>query len=113
MAYRPKPKDEVARNMSAIRSSGNKTETALRKALHKVGLRYRKYRADLPGRPDLVFMQAKVAVFVDGDFWHGRVLIEDGLAALKARLRTPNRAYWLSKLQRRVARDREITKLLH
>lgn len=41
--YRPKPPDEIARNMSAIRSTGNETETALRKAVHAMGFRYRKY----------------------------------------------------------------------
>jgi len=112
MAYKPKPREEIGRNMSAIRSSENKTESALRKALHAAGLRYRKYRSDLPGSPDIVFVRARVAVFVDGDFWHGRVLVEEGLAALKTRLRTPTRAYWITKFQRRVDRDMEVTRLL-
>jgi DNA mismatch endonuclease (patch repair protein) len=112
MAYKPKPREEIGRNMSAIHSSENKTESALRKALHAVGLRYRKYCNDLPGRPDIVFGRARVAVFVDGDFWHGRLLVEEGLAALKRRLRTPTRAYWITKFQRRVDRDVEVTRLL-
>lgn len=108
-SYRPKPHDEVARNMSAIRSTGNRTETVLRQRLHALGLRYRVYVKYLPGRPDIVFPGARVAVFIDGDYWHCRVLVERGLDALRACLRTPSRNYWLEKFQKRVVRDREIT----
>ena len=110
--YRPKPRAEIARNMSAIRSTDNKTERALRRELHSRGLRYRKYRRDLPGKPDIVFPSAKVAVFVDGDYWHCRVLKERGLAALQVQLRTPTRAYWLKKFQRRVELDASADKSL-
>lgn len=111
--YRPKSREEISRNMSAIRSKGNRTEAMLRSRLHALGLRYRLYVSDLPGRPDIVFRKERVAVFVDGDFWHGRVLIEQGVAALRARLRTPSRQYWLLKFQRRVVRDRQITEELN
>src|SRR5205809_2584319 len=47
-------------------------EVLLRRSLWKLGLRYRKYVADLPGNPDVVFSYARVVVFCDGDFWHGR-----------------------------------------
>lgn len=110
--YRPKPRDEIARNMSAIRSSENRAERALRKTLHATGLRYRKYAPTLPGRPDIVFPKEKVAVFVDGDFWHCRVLVEQGLTVLEATLRTPTREYWLEKFLRRVDRDRNVTATL-
>lgn len=96
--------------MAAIRSVGNKTEARLRKSVHRLGLRYRKYPRNLPGRPDFVFPSARVAVFVDGDFWHGRILIERGLEALRERVR--NRPYWVSKLRARVARDRLVTREL-
>jgi DNA mismatch endonuclease (patch repair protein) len=43
----------------------------IRKLVHARGLRFRKHAKELPGTPDLVFPRAKVAVFVDGDFWHG------------------------------------------
>lgn len=107
--YRPKSADEIARNMSAIRSTENRVESMLRRALHRMGFRYRKYRQDLPGRPDIVFPTEKVAVFVDGDYWHCRILVEQGLPALESQLRTRNKAYWINKFQRRVARDREVT----
>lgn len=107
--YRPKPEDEVRRNMSAIRSSENRTESALRRSVHALGLRYRKYRSDLPGRPDFVFPTERVAVFVDGDYWHCRILVEHGVKALEATLRTRQRDYWREKSLRRVARDQQVT----
>jgi DNA mismatch endonuclease (patch repair protein) len=106
---RQKSAAEVRRNMSAIRSRDNQTEMALRRALHRLGLRYRKYQADLLGCPDIVFPRARVVVFVDGDFWHARILREGGARALTRRLGTPNRAYWLEKFRRRVARDDIVT----
>ena len=110
--YRPKTRAEVARNMSAIRSRENRTETALRKALFATGLRYRKYRDDIPGRPDIAFPAEKVAVFVDGDYWHCRLLVDKGRSALQRHLRrlpVTSRTYWLEKFTSRVKRDREIT----
>jgi DNA mismatch endonuclease, patch repair protein len=111
-SYRPKPHDEIRRNMSAIRSKENKTEVALGLALHRMGFRYRKYRSDLPGCPDIAFLREKVAVFVDGDYWHGRILIDHGARALSRALRTRNRAYWMMKLRGNVDRDRAATELL-
>ena len=57
--------------MSRIRSKDTSLELTIRKLLHFRGLRFRKHKDGLPGRPDLVFPGARVAVFVDGDFWHG------------------------------------------
>ena len=110
--YKPKPNDEITRNMSAIRSSGNRTETELRKTLHRMGFRYRKYVRGLPGRPDIVFPREKVAVFVDGDYWHGRVLREQGPAALEARIKGQNKEYWMQKFRRNVDRDTYVTNVL-
>lgn len=96
--------------MGAIRSTENKTERLLRSALHKRGLRFRKYDRRLPGHPDIVFPGARVVVFVDGDYWHGRVLQEQGLMALKRSIRKrASHSYWLAKFQRNFARDREAT----
>jgi DNA mismatch endonuclease (patch repair protein) len=92
-----------SRNMRANRRTDTKPEVALRKALHARGYRYRKdFRLDLPGgvrvRPDIVFTARKVAVFVDGCFWH--VCPEHG------REPTSNEWYWTPKLRRNVERDR-------
>jgi len=57
--------------MSRIKGKDTGPEKKVRSALHKRGLRFRKHVNDLPGKPDIVFRKAKVAVFIDGDFWHG------------------------------------------
>ncbi|MYJ10672.1 MAG: very short patch repair endonuclease, partial [Gemmatimonadetes bacterium] len=98
--------------MSAIRSTGGKTEVALRSLLHRRGLRFRKNYAKLIGKPDIVFPGARVAVFIDGDYWHARVLREKGPEALYARIKTANRDYWIDKFTRRVKRDDEVTAVL-
>lgn len=60
-----------SRTMSLIRSKDTRPELTIRRLLHARGLRFRKHMPGLPGKPDLVFVSAKVVVFVDGDFWHG------------------------------------------
>lgn len=60
-----------SRVMSRIRGKDTGPERRLRSLLHARGLRFRKHVRELPGRPDIVFVRACVAVFVDGDFWHG------------------------------------------
>lgn len=57
--------------MSRVRGKDTSLEIAVRSALHRRGLRFRKNVSALPGRPDVVFPRYKVAVFIDGDFWHG------------------------------------------
>jgi len=114
-AYHPKPRDEVRRNMSAIRSRDNRTERQLRRALHALGLRYRKYDSGLFGQPDIVFPASRVVVFVDGDYWHARALVEGDAAMLERRLRRlpiEARQYWRTKFRQRVKRDAEVTRQL-
>lgn len=57
--------------MSRVKGKDTGLEVRVRSELHRRGLRFRKHVKDLPGRPDVVFTKAKVAVFIDGDFWHG------------------------------------------
>ena len=57
--------------MSCIKGKDTGLETRVRSELHKRGFRFRKHIKELPGKPDVVFTKAKVAVFIDGDFWHG------------------------------------------
>jgi len=90
-------------NMSRIRSTNTKPEILLRKALWAKGLRYR-IHTNLPGRPDLVFSQAKVAVFVDGCFWHGCPF---HYSAPRDRW-----DFWKDKLRRNVIRDMEVDEKL-
>lgn len=95
--------------MAAIRSKNNRTEVALRKSLHALGLRFRVHATGIIGKPDIVFSRLRIAVFVDGDYWHSRLLQEKGLKALKKTLVTPTRAYWLEKFQRNVRRDLQVS----
>lgn len=75
----------------------------LRKALWKSGIRYRTNVSTLPGKPDIAFIGRRVAVFCDGDFWHGR-----DWPRRKARLQAGhNPDYWVRKIERNIARDRE------
>lgn len=98
--------------MSAIRSRDNLTEVALRRALFSLGMRYRLHSKNVLGKPDIVFPRARVAVFVDGDYWHARTLREQGIDALKQRLQGAASSYWIEKFTRRVVRDDEVTATL-
>jgi len=87
--------------MRAVKSTNTKPEIALRKALHRVGFRYRLNAKDLPGKPDLVFPKYGAVIFVHGCFWHGH--------RCKRGKRVPktNRAYWTEKIARNKARDKK------
>ena len=105
----PAPLNEGrSRNMQANRRTDTKPEIRLRSALHALGLRFRKdFRVtagEVKVKPDIVFTRRKVAVFVDGCFWHG--CPDHG--------RTPsvNGWYWSPKLQRNRDRDERVTEAL-
>lgn len=98
---------------SAIARAGSRKrdtrcELLLRGELWRLGLRYRVAVPGLHGRPDVVFRKAKVAVFVDGDFWHGRDLD----ARLEKLARGHNAPYWMEKIRSNVARDARVTAAL-
>ena len=57
--------------MSRVKGKDTGLERVVRSELHKRGLRFRKHVKGLPGKPDIVFVSARVVVFLDGDFWHG------------------------------------------
>jgi DNA mismatch endonuclease, patch repair protein len=92
----------------ASRKRGTKCEVKLRQALRKLGLKFTMNDSSLSGCPDLVFKREKVAIFADGDFWHGRKL-----AIRIATLSTGhNSSYWIQKIQSNVIRDRAVTRQL-
>ena len=64
-------KQQRSYTMARIRSKNTAPELSIRRLVHSRGLRFRMHVQSLPGRPDLVFVRAQTAVFVDGDFWHG------------------------------------------
>ena len=86
--------------MRRIRRRDTKPELALRKELTRRGLRYRVDYPRLPGRPDIVFVGRKLAVFVDGEFWHGKKLTAERMSAMEP--------YWQRKIERNMARDRRV-----
>lgn len=92
--------------MQAIRSKDTKIELLLRKELWRRGLRYRKNRRDLPGKPDIVFGPAKVAVFCDSEFWHGF-----DWENRKNQIGT-NREFWIPKIEKNMERDQMNKKAL-
>jgi len=92
--------EQRRRCMSRIRGKDTRPEKHLRQALWSTGLRYR-IRNRLIGRPDIVFPSSRVAVFVDGCFWHR--CPEHGVSPVT------NSLFWERKLDRNVARDREVT----
>lgn len=110
--YKERDSKITSKVMSAVKSKNNKAEMALRKELWKRGRRYRLYDKTLIGRPDLVFKSKKVTIFVDGDFWHGRALVEEGIEGLQRGLRTIRSDWWLTKIGRTVERDRKVTRQL-
>jgi len=97
--------------MSAIRSRDNRTEVALRQSLHALGLRFRLHRRDLPGRPDIVFARERVAIFVDGDYWHARS-VREATEDPYERFTAERRDYWRQKFERRIQLDDTATAAL-
>ncbi len=97
--------------MAAVKAKDTGPEMILRKKLFSRGFRYRIHVRSLPGNPDIVFPSARVVVFVDGDFWHGKGWEERGLSSFEEQFPT-NRGFWVAKIQRNVERDREVTEAL-
>jgi DNA mismatch endonuclease, patch repair protein len=89
-----------SRNMRAVRGRDTKPELAVRRAAHGLGLRFRLFRKDLPGRPDLTFPKWRTVIFVNGCFWHQHE------GCRKAALPKLNVEFWKAKLSENMLRDR-------
>jgi DNA mismatch endonuclease (patch repair protein) len=94
-------KEKRSWNMSRIRSKNTTPEIAIRKELHKSGIRYRIHTRELPGNPDLSNKKKKFAVFVNGCFWHQHS------GCSRATVPKTNKKYWLPKLQKNIDRQKE------
>ena len=92
--------------MKKIKSKNTRAEVFLRKSLWDKGYRYRKNYKNLPGKPDILFIGKKVAVFIDGEFWHGYNWEEK-----KKKIKS-NREYWIRKIERNMERDKKNTEKL-
>ena len=98
--------EQRKKNMQAIRSKNTTIELALRKALWKKGIRYRKNYKGLIGKPDIVITKYRIVVFCDSDFWHGY-----DWDNRKSRIKS-NQEYWIPKIERNMKRDKEVTAVL-
>jgi DNA mismatch endonuclease (patch repair protein) len=93
--------EQRSRIMRAVKGADTAPEMTVRRMVHAMGFRFRLHRADLPGKPDLVFPKLRKVIFVHGCFWHGH--------ACKRGAREPkaNRVYWRTKIARNKTRDAE------
>lgn len=89
-----------SRIMAKVKSKDTSPELAVRRKLHRAGYRFRLHRTDLPGSPDLLLPKYRVALFVNGCFWHWH-------GCKRSRMPNSNVEYWTSKIGRNVNRDRE------
>lgn len=100
--------EQRRKNMQHIRAKDSKIEVALRHALWAKGYRYRKNYHLLPGKPDIALTKNKIAIFCDGEFFHGK-----DWEVLKPRLEKSNNSdYWIKKILRNKERDDEVNKKL-
>jgi DNA mismatch endonuclease (patch repair protein) len=90
---------EVSKRMSHVRLKRGIAETMLAKSLWHSGIRYRCNYKKLPGSPDIAITRYHIAIFVDGEFWHGK-----DWEKRKTRLKS-NRDYWIEKIEENMARD--------
>lgn len=101
-------KEQREKNMKNIKSKDTKIELILRKALWTNGIRYRKNYSQLPGKPNIAITKYKIAIFCDGEFFHGYDWTNQ-----KKRLRNSNNSeYWIKKISRNISRDNYIDKQL-
>lgn len=93
---------ETRQRMSKVHLKNGKAENQLAIKLWHLGYRYRKNYKKLPGSPDIALTRYKVAVFVDGEFWHGK-----DWEVRRERLQR-NREYWIEKIEENIARDNRV-----
>lgn len=92
--------------MRKIKSKDTKPELVLRHYLWEHKIRYRINNSDVIGNPDITIRKSKIAIFVDGEFWHGR-----NWANKKQKI-VSNRQYWISKIEKNIERDKKVNQLL-
>jgi len=99
-------KEQRRKNMQAVKHKGSKIETMLGKALWAKGLRYRKNNKKVFGKPDFTFKKLKIAIFVDGEFWHGKDWEN------RKHDHKTNVSFWHQKIERNIERDNEVNEKL-
>lgn len=93
--------------MAAIKSKNTAPEVLLKSELRKLGLRFSAHPESVIGKPDVCFKKFKIAIFCDGDFWHGRYWNTPRQSVFKVR-----KDFWLNKIEGNIARDKFINKEL-
>jgi len=103
------PTDDIKRQrtMSRIKNKNTSIEIMLRKALWHSGIRYRINYRKLPGAPDIAITKHKIAIFCDGEFWHGKDWEQK-----KSKLKN-NREYWVNKIESNIKRDLKNDHILY
>lgn len=101
-----KTKEQIHFNMKQVKNKDSEIELKLRKELWNRGLRYRKNVGKIYGKPDIVFLRKKIAVFVDSEFWHGYDW-DNRKNDFKS-----NQDFWIPKIERNIKRDFEVTSKL-
>lgn len=102
-------KEQRRKNMQKIHSKNTAIELILRKALWHNGIRYRKNYNKLPGKPDIALTKYKIAIFCDGEFFHGK-----DWETLKNKLKNSNNSdFWINKISKNRERDELINKELN
>lgn len=99
-------KEQRSRNMAAVRSRNTKPELLVRKALHRLGYRFRLHRKDLPGNPDIVLPGYRLCIFVHGCFWHRHA------GCKRATTPATNTEFWIEKFNRNAVRDEKAIRQL-
>ena len=95
--------EQRRKNMRAIKNKDTRIEVLLRKELWRRGLRYRKNPKSVFGKPDIVFLSLKIAVFCDSEFWHGYAW-----SATQDDIKT-RRDFWIPKIEKNISRDIQVT----
>jgi len=98
--------EQRRKNMQAVKAQGSVIEITLAKALWIKGYRYRKNNKSVFGKPDLTFKQLKIAIFIDGEFWHGKNWRN------RKHDHKSNQAFWHKKIERNIQRDKEVNSQL-
>ena len=100
-------KEYRSQMMAKIKSTGGKAEDMLAKSLWHRGIRYFRNYKKLPGKPDIAITKYKIAVFVDGEFWHGYDWENQKINRIKT-----NRDYWIPKIEKNIERDKRVNQEL-
>lgn len=100
--------EQRKKNMQNIHSKNTEIECILRDALWNKGYRYRKNYVKIPGKPDIALTKYKIAIFCDGEFFHGK-----DWEVQKTKIANSNNSdYWIKKIEKNISRDEDVNKEL-